>query len=478
MMTTIVIFGASGDLAKRKLIPALYNLFVKERLKGDFCIVGVSRTAFSHEQFRAEMGDDCQRFEPAYYSEARWDQFAEHLYYIAADATQLDGMSQVKDQLAAIEGGPSERLYYLSVGPALYEPIIGAIREHGLQQEDGGWRRVVIEKPFGTDLTSAQALNHFVHEVFEEHQIYRIDHYLGKETAQNLLFLRFANLIFEPVWNRNYIDNVQITVMETVDVGRRAGYYDGSGVVRDMFQNHLLQLLTLVAMEPPTSFEATPLRNEKVKVLRAIRPIDLKNTIRAQYDGYKTAEGVASESVTPTYAAIKLYIDNWRWQGVPFYLRSGKGLSQKVSQIAIQFKRPPHSMFGQDVEQIAPNVLTLCIQPDEGIHLQFEAKTPDQAAMQPVAMEFHYRTSFKEQNIPEAYERLLLDALNGDAALFNRSDEIEAAWSIVDPVIQGWIDSPESAPLVTYTKGSDGPIEADQFLAASARHWNHGCLHD
>ncbi|MCU0498092.1 MAG: glucose-6-phosphate dehydrogenase [Anaerolineae bacterium] len=470
MITSIVIFGASGDLAKRKLIPALYNLFAKERLKGDFCIVGVSRTAFSHEQFREDMGADCQRFEPAYYNEARWQAFAGHLYYITADASQVDGMRQVKDQLQAIEGGPCQRLYYLSVGPTLYEPIIGALREHGLQQEDGGWRRVVIEKPFGTDLASAQALNRFVHEAFEEYQIYRIDHYLGKETAQNLLFLRFANLIFEPVWNRNYIDNVQITVMETVDVGRRAGYYDGSGVMRDMFQNHLLQLLTLVAMEPPTSFEATPLRNEKVKVLRAVRPIDLKHTIRAQYDGYRNAEGVASDSITPTYAAIKLYIDNWRWQGVPFYLRSGKALKHKVSEIAIQFKRPPHSMFGQGIEQIAPNVLTLCIQPDEGIHLQFEAKTPDQPTMQPVDMEFHYRTSFKAQNIPEAYERLLLDALNGDAALFNRSDEIEAAWSIVDPVIQGWSATPDASPLVRYAKDSEGPSEAEHFLAESGRH--------
>jgi glucose-6-phosphate 1-dehydrogenase len=338
------------------------------------------------------------------------------------------------------------------------------------------WRRIVIEKPFGHDLASAQELNRAVHAVFKESQVYRIDHYLGKETAQNILFFRFGNTIFEPVWNRRYINNVQITVAETVDVGHRAGYYDSSGVLRDMFQNHLLQLLALVAMEPPSSFNADAVRNEKAKVFESIRPIELADTVRGQYAGYRNAQGVAPDSKTDTFAALKLSIDNWRWQGVPFYLRSGKALERKTSEICIEFERPPHLMFKlPEGRELTPNILSLCIQPDEGIHLRFEAKVPDMDQdMRSVDMDFHFRSSFNEP-LPEAYERLLLDAMDGDASLFTRSDSIEAAWRLIDPILKGW-ETPSAPLLVTYPAGSWGPAEADQLLAKAGRVWRLGCI--
>jgi glucose-6-phosphate 1-dehydrogenase len=349
-----------------------------------------------------------------------------------------------------------------------------------MTQEDSGWRRVIVEKPFGRDLPTAQSLNHALQSVFGEHQIYRIDHYLGKETAQNILFFRFGNTVFEPIWNRNYVDHVQITVAETVDVGHRAGFYDTTGVLRDMFQNHLLQLLTLVAMEPPASFEADAIRNEKVKLfsaVRTIRPEDMATeTVRGQYRGYADEKGVGAGSQTPTYAALRFWIDNWRWQGIPFYLRSGKALAAKTSTITIEFRCPPHVMFplppGASVRR---NILALCIQPDEGIHLRVEAKVPDTVAeMRSVEMEFHYRDGFREIGIPEAYERLLLDALQGDASLFTRSDGIEHSWKLIDPVIQGW-EGPNAPPLGIYERGSWGPQEADEFINREARTWLQGC---
>ncbi|MGB1253970.1 MAG: glucose-6-phosphate dehydrogenase, partial [Candidatus Promineifilaceae bacterium] len=373
--TTIVIFGASGDLTQRKLVPALWTLYRKQRLAGTFQIIGFSRRKMSSADFRAKMAKGVKTFSREPFDETEWDTFSQRLFYCPGSTTEPSGYIKLKATLENIEAGPANRLYYLSVPPKIFTPIVRNLYDLGMTIEADGWRRVIVEKPFGNNLASAQALNTALHEVLAEKQIYRIDHYLAKETVQNIMVFRFGNTIFEPIWNRNYIESVQITAAESVDVGHRAGYYDGSGVLRDMFQNHLLQLLALVAMEPPASFQADAIRNEKVKVLSAVRPITktniAQNTVRAQYNDYLEAEGVAENSQTPTFAALRLFVDSWRWQGVPFYLRSGKALKDKTTEITIKFKRPPLSLFPlPDDYEFDSNMLSICVQPDEGMHLQ------------------------------------------------------------------------------------------------------------
>lgn len=477
--TSIIIFGASGDLTQRKLIPSLFNLFRKRKTPKKLNIIGFANSPFTDETFRQHLLDGMKQFASFKYTDEEWGLFSQDLYYQQGRYTDLADFKKLMERMPALEGGAADRLFYMAVPPLLVPNIIDLLGLTGHLQEDGGWRRVVMEKPFGSDLESARALNLQVHKALNENQIYRIDHYLGKETVQNILFTRFANTIFEPIWNRNYIDHVQITVAEKVGVEHRGGYYDSVGVLRDMFQNHLLQLTTLVAMEPPSSFNATALRNEKVKALTAIEPMTpaqvAANTVRAQYDGYRSEPDVKPDSVTPTYAALRLFVNNWRWQGVPFYLRSGKNLAEKLSQIVIRFKEPPLAMFPMPPEQkTAPNMLMLYIQPDEGIHLRFEAKAPDTVAeTRSVDMEFHYAEAFGPTAIPEAYERLLLDALQGDAALFTRADETETAWGIMDPILQAW-ETQGNPPLGTYTPNSWGPAEADALLARDGRQWING----
>ncbi len=489
---TMVIFGASGDLTRRKLIPALYNLALEQWLPAGFSVVGFARREDSDEVFRHHMEEAINAFSrrrPV--QPAVWETFAQGLFYIPADFQDPGGYETLRERLDRIDherGTQGNRVFYLATPPSFYPDIIRQLGRVGLNRggRDGkGWARIIIEKPFGHDLASATALNHEVLQVFREDQVYRIDHYLGKETVQNLLVFRFANGIFEPIWNRRYVDHIQITVAESVGVEGRASYYEEAGALRDMVQSHMLQLLNLVAMEPPVAFDADAVRDEKVKVLRALRPIAPEQvgeyTARGQYGrgwvagqeapGYREEPGVAPDSTTETYVALKLFVDNWRWEGVPFYLRTGKRMPKRATEIAVQFQCPPHLLFHTaDGDPLQPNVLTMHIQPDEGISLRFSAKAPG-ASMQirPVHMDFLYGSSFAIAS-PDAYERLLLDCMLGDSTLFTRRDEVEAEWAFITAILDGWSRAPRPS-FPNYEAGSWGPASADELLARDGRQW-------
>ncbi len=483
----MVIFGATGDLTKRKLIPALYSLSMDHRLPDKFSVLGYARSEMNDEEFRRKMRDATSEFSGAgLKNETAWEKFAQQLYFLPGNYQEPKDYLRLKEALAKLDR--RNRIFYLAIPPDLYAPVIRQIAAAGLAgrgTENGRWTRIIIEKPFGSDLATAKALNREVHEVFDEEQVYRIDHYLGKETVQNILVFRFANSVFEPIWNRRYIDHVQITAAESVGVENRGGYYEKAGVIRDMFQNHLLQLLCLTAMEPPVSFTADAVRDEKAKVLRAIRPISPAEgspvAVRGQYAsgtaggkevvGYREETGVDPKSMTETYAAIKLSIENWRWQGVPFYLRSGKRLAKRVTEVAIHFKKPPLLLFKAcPVEQLSPNVLVLRIQPDEGISLTFEVKEPGpEVCVNSLSLDFSYQTAFGTAP-PEAYETLLLDCMRGDSTLFTRQDWVELAWSLLTPLLESW-QATRAENFPTYNAGSWGPEEADAFIERDGRRW-------
>jgi glucose-6-phosphate 1-dehydrogenase len=485
MRTVLVVFGASGDLTVRKLMPALYNNFRKRRLPVGLSIIGFATSVFTDDEFRRNMKEAVQAQLPEVFKEDDWTQFARLLFYQPGNFERSEDYRALREKIAGSDGLPDNCLFYLATAPAFFSVAVARLHEAGMISGSGdhGYRRIVIEKPFGRDLPSAIALNNELHRLIQEDQIYRIDHFLGKETVQNVLVFRFGNAIFEPLWNRNFIDHVQITVGETVGVEHRARYYDKAGVLRDMFQNHLMQLLTLVAMEPPAVYGADALRNEKVKVLSALREIppevSTAHTVRGQYEGYRSEVGVDPGSTTETFAALKIHIDNWRWQGVPFYLRSGKMMQKKATEILVVFRRPPTQIL--DIHtgrtELSTNRLSICIQPDEGFHLRFFTKVPDEGLKtRPVSMDFHYRDSFGETAIPEAYERLLLDALNGDASLFARHDEIELSWEFIDTVRSGW-EGEGGPPLLTYERGSWGPEASESLLGHDGRWWIDDCSH-
>jgi len=480
MPHTIVIFGASGDLTSRKLIPALFELHRKRRLPEPIRIVGFSRTSFAHEAWREKLAESTAQFAGETFDSAAWAAFAPDIFYHRGDIGNAEDFTSLGRFLAELEGeAGATRVYYLSTAPQYYEPAIAQLGAADLAAEARGARRVVIEKPFGADLASARQLNEAVHRVFREEQVYRIDHYLGKETVQNVLVFRFANAIFEPVWNRNYIDHVQITAAEEMTVGHRAAYYDSVGVLRDMFQNHLLQLLALTAMEAPAQFEASAVRDEKVKVLRAIRRLPreavFSDTIRGQYRKYRDEPGVPVDSETATFGAVKLLVDNWRWQDVPFLLRSGKAMSCRTTQIVIQFRQVPHMMFeGGPRAPYESNRLVIQVQPAEGIQLHFHTKVPDAGMkLRLTDLSFNFQEKFSGA-MPEAYQRLLLDVMQGDASLFSRADEVELAWGIVDPIQAAW-ENPGWPPLALYEAGGWGPPSSVEWMCRQNREWFDYC---
>lgn len=494
--STFVIFGASGDLTRRKLIPALYNLAVAKLLPEAFHVVGVAVTPMNDDTFREEMCKAVQESKEATtFNQAVWDDFAKGLHYITMEFDVPEGYEQLRALLHEIEiehENPDNRLFYLAIPPSFCTKVVSRLGQHGLvtpQAHRGqGWTRIIVEKPFGRDLASAQELNVEIHKVFHEEQIYRIDHYLGKETVQNLMAFRFANSIIEPIWNRRYVDHVQITAAETLGVEHRGRYYEEAGCLRDMFQNHLLQLLAIIAMDPPVRYGGSSVRDRKSDVLRAIIPINPENlgemAVRGQYGsgvvegrslvGYREEPGVDPKSNTETFVALKLLVDSWRWAEVPFYLRSGKRLHTKVTEIVIQFKRVPHMFFQLSAEdQMEPNLLIIRIAPDEGISLRFGAKVPGPAMrLRPVQMNFSYAETFQVQPAT-AYETLLLDAMEGDPTLFNRNDAVELAWEVLEPLLDIWSATKPFHPFPNYASGSWGPAAADALLERDGRSWRN-----
>ena len=476
-----MIFGATGDLAHRKLLPALYNLAHEGALPERFDLVGVARSEMTNEEFQASVRQSIERFSRTRPDPNVLEGLTSEMRYVPGsfdDQRIYTKLGTALDEVSERAGQPLNRVFYLSTAPQFFPVIAGALGDAGLSEQEQVETRIVIEKPFGYDLASARELNAKVLEVFRESQVFRIDHYLGKETVQNLLALRFANALFEPVWNRNYVDSVQITAAEDVGIEGRAGYYEGAGALRDLVQNHMLQLLALLTIEPPASFEANRLRDEKVKVLEAIVPPRVRDVrsmaLRAQYGpgvvggepvpGYRQEEGVAPDSRTETYAALRLEVSNWRWAGVPFYLRTGKRLARKVTEIAVTLKPVPHlALQTSGSVGVQPNEIILTVQPDEGVTVSLGAKIPGpRMRIRPVLMEFRYGTSFMSES-PEAYERLILDAMRGDATLFTRNDEIEALWGIIDPILTAWHED-RSSPIREYPAGSAGPTAADALL--------------
>ncbi len=474
----LVIFGAGGDLTWRKLVPAIYNLHLDGWLPEQFAVIGLDRRDMSDADYRQHLADGVRQFgSQKQLDETQWTDFIERFHYHKADFADKEAYTRLQKQIA----NQTEQwqtavdvVYYLAIPPQLIETVVDGLDNAALAA-DREHSRIVVEKPFGHDLDSAQKLNQLLGRVFDETQIYRIDHYLGKETVQNILAFRFANVLFEPLWDRRYIDQVQITVAETVGVGHRGGYYDHAGALRDMIQNHLLQVLCLVSMEPPVSFDADEIRNKKVEVLQAIRPFSAadiaQDTARGQYAGYRDEEDVAADSTTETFAALKLFIDNWRWQDVPFYLRTGKCLPEKSSKVTILFRPVPHRAFPETaVPHWQPNQLVIHIQPDEGIDIRFQAKYPGpEMCLEPVNMAFRYQEAFNGEALPSAYETLLLDVMRGDATLFMRADQVEMAWRVVMPVLQAW--QAGQTDLAPYQPGKWGPAAAAALLAQDGREW-------
>ncbi len=484
--TAVVIFGAMGDLASRKLLPGIYNLAHEGGLPERIALIGVSRSAMTDEEFRASARESIDRFSRRRPEPDVLDGLLTNFQYVSGTFDEEGLYTRLQEALAALDAGlgtPLNRIFYLSTAPEFFPVITSRLGEAGLNVADQAEVRVVIEKPVGYDLASARSQIESVLSYFDESQVFRIDHYLGKETVQNLMALRFANALFEPVWNRNFIENVQITAAEDIGIGTRAGYYEGAGALRDLVQNHMLQLLALLTMEPPTAFEANRLRDEKVKVLEAIAPPQPDEVagmaVRAQYGpgvvsgaesvGYREEPGVAEDSRTETYVALRLFINNWRWAGVPFYLRTGKRMTRKLTEIAVTLRPVPHIAFqGPDSAGVKPNQIILTLQPDEAVSVSLGAKVPGtKMQIRPVNMEFHYGTAFLSES-PEAYERLILDVMRGDATLFTRNDEVEALWRIIDPILAAWAQDTE-APIPQYPAGSAGPAEAGALL--DGRSW-------